>query len=469
MTSRIGHRVVVVTLFAVSLSTVCNAADTAGVADPAVATAGAAAPAAAPPALPAFSQKPALAELNDDLPDWLSLSGEFRYRFEGRGGLGFSEGNDDGYSLLRTRLNIGIKPTDWLQFFVQGQDSRAPGMREGRANGVFRDPLDIRQAYVKIGGSEGSPVALTAGRQLLIYGDQRLIGALDWTNTSRAFDALKLEIKPAKDVKFDVFSASVVQNDPSRQINQSRRGNNIHGVWGVVGNIIPKSTFEPYVLLRADPAVLGEGLRGDMDRYTGGFRLWAAGLAGWDYHLSFNKQWGHFGAGDIDAWAYYATLGHTFPSVAASPRVFAEYNFASGDDDPSDGRIGSFQDMYPTAHLWYGYNDLVGWRNIKNLRLGTQLKPHRKLKVGADYHSFWLANRRDALYTVGGGVGVRPPEGGAADSKVGDEIDLTLTIPVTKTTTLGGGVGHMFPGPFLKANSPGDSNTFVFLFAGYKF
>jgi len=27
----------------------------------------------------------------------------------------------------------------------------------------------------------------------------------------------------------------------------------------------------------------------------------------------------------------------------------------------------------------------------------------------------------------------------------------------------------MFPGPFLKANSPGGSDTFVYMFIGYKF
>ena len=31
-------------------------------------------------------------------------------------------------------------------------------------------------------------------------------------------------------------------------------------------------------------------------------------------------------------------------------RVFAEYNFASGDDDPTDGDVGYFEDLFQTAY-----------------------------------------------------------------------------------------------------------------------
>ena len=176
------------------------------------------------------------------LPDWLSLGGEFRVRYENRQSLGYREGSDDGYALVRTRLDIGIEPTDWLKFGFQGQDSRAPAIREGVGNiGAFRDGFDVRQAYVRLGGSK-SPVAVTVGRQLLAYGDQRLVGSLAWANTSRAFDAVKVELR-APNAKIDIFSASVVQNDPFRGINQSSEGNNLHGIYGAIENVIPGSTI----------------------------------------------------------------------------------------------------------------------------------------------------------------------------------------------------------------------------------
>lgn len=429
-------------------------------------------PPAAPPqqaASTAYFSQPALQPLNRALPSWLSLSGEFRFRFESRQGLGFREGNDDGYGLVRTRVDIGIKPKPWLEFFFQGQDSRAPEMREGTATGVFRDPFDVRQAYVKLGGGEHLPATVTAGRQILLYGDQRLIGPLDWTNTSRVFDAVKLEYQPLKDVKLDFFSASVVANDPRRRVNISPEGNNLHGFYGGIKNVLPKSAIEPFLLWKTTPLVNNElGIRGDLDRYTGGVRIWGKDLGRWDYNLAVAKQWGDAAGADISAWGSYFELGYTFP-VVLTPRAYAEYTFGSGDSDPADGRIGGFDDLFPTAHLWYGYNDLVGWRNLKNIRLGTQISPHKKLKISFDYHGFWLASRNDGLYNVAGVRTVAAPAGGAADAKIGDEADITFTVPLSPTITFGGGVGHMFPGPFLKANTPGGSNTFTFLFAGYKF
>jgi hypothetical protein len=431
-----------------------------------VAAAAASAAAPAPPPAVVFVDKPASSYLSSELPSWLTLSGEFRFRFEGRQANGFREGNDDGYGLFRTRVNVGVKAKPWLELVFQGQDARAPGKQN--ANGVFRDPFEVRQAYVKIGGGESSPVAVTAGRQLLLYGDQRLIGPLDWTNTSRTFDAVKLELQAGDDARLDFFSSSVVENDPTRRINHHQDGANLHGFYGAIRNVMPKSTIEPFALWQTNPLVINElNFRGDLDRYTGGVRVWGKGLGPWDYNVAIVNQWGNVAGADIGAWGSYAELGYSI-TAPWKPRLYAEYTFGSGDSDPADGKIGGFNDLYPTAHLWYGYNDLVGWRNLKNIRLGADLKPHPKLGLKLDYHSFWLANRHDGLYNAAGARSVAAPEGGAANTKIGDEVDVTFTVPVSKTITVGGGVGYMFTGAFLEQNTPGHGNTFTFLFTSFK-
>lgn len=406
--------------------------------------------------------------IDDASPDFLSVSGEFRYRFEGRNGLGYRAGSDDAYHLVRTRVNIGIEPTSWLRFGFQGQDSRAPGIRGGLPNiGAFRDGFDVRQAYVQFGGDK-APVRLTAGRQLLPMGDERLLGAANWSNTSLTFDAIKLEIESDR-AKVDVFSASLVQNNPARRINQSQEGNNLHGIYGSVTDIIPGSTLEPYVLWRTTPLVVNElGMRGDMDRFTGGARLWGEDLGPWDYNAALVTQWGDSAGATIGAWGYYAILGYTF-DARLEPRLYTEYTFGSGDTDPNDGKVGGFVDLYPSVHRWYGYNDLVGWRNIKNLRLGLQLSPHDKFALRLDYQAYWLADRNDGLYGIRGRLMVAAPAGGAADLKVGDELNLAFSSPLSSSLNLSGGVGYMFPGPFVKAHTPGDGNTFSYFAFLYSF
>jgi hypothetical protein len=429
---------------------------------------GVASPGAVPAAQSGEVDTPALGPVNAALPAWLDLSGEFRFRFEGRRGLGFAAGNRDDYALFRTRFNVGLSPASGFRVFLQVQDSRAPGIRPERANGVFRDPLDLRQAWVRLGGEGATPVSLTIGRQLLLFGDQRLVGPLDWTNTSRTWDAVRLGIEPAAGVRFDVFSASVVVADLELRLNRSIDGNNVHGFYGVIERGIPRSTIEPFVFWRTNPSVVGEsGPAGDLDRYSGGARIAGSDLNGFDYSATLVRQWGHLAASDISAWAASLNVGYSF-AVPGDPRLFVEYNFASGDEG-SDGTIEWFDDVYPTAHLYYGYNDLVGWRNIRNLRIGGAAQVSTRLRLSLDYHGFWLANPNDNLYDVAGAIAVASPPGGALDSGVGDEIDVTLTAPVTSTVTVGGGVGFFFPGPFIEAGTEGDSNTFAYLFAGYRF
>ena len=408
--------------------------------------------------------------LGEKLPGWLTLAGEFRFRFENRQGLGYREDSDDGYGLTRTRLEVGIRPASWLSFGIQGQDSRAPGIRQGLANsGAVRDPIDLRQAYAEIGASR-SPASLKVGRQALIYGDSRLVGAPNWSNTSRVFDAVKLQLR-GSGARLDLFSGSVVRNDPNRRLNRSVEGEYLHGLYGSLENAIPGSTLEPYLLWQTKSSVVNQlNAHGDLDldRYTLGFRAWGKGLGPWDYNAALARQWGQAAGADIQAWAYYGELGYSI-EARLNPRLYVHYNYGSGDKDPDDGRIEGFVDLYPTTAFLYGRANRVGWRNHKDLRLGSEFKPHSKLTLLLEFHSFWLASKTDALYSPAGRVSVAPPPGGARDAKVGNEVDAVFTVPITDNFSLGGGVGHLLPGPFLKANTPGQAHTYSYLFTSYKF
>jgi hypothetical protein len=400
---------------------------------------------AAPWHTPALSHVPT--------PDWLSMSGELRVRMESRAGQGYQEGVEDGYGLVRTRFNVDVRPHALVRLSFQGQDARSPGMEN--PSGTFRDPFDIRQAYLRIGRAQDAPVALTVGRQLLSYADQRLIGPLDWTNTSRAFDAAKLEVRTAR-LDVDVFSSAVVVNDPEEAVNESDFDNSFHGVYTRVRPGVEQLTIEPFFLWRVIP----DGASGAGDRYSIGGR--AVGRFGrLESTAMFVEQWGEASGLDIHARALSATASYSM-AATWSPRVYGEYNYASGDTDGTDGRVESFNDMYPTAHLYYGYNDLVGYRNIHNVRLGASVVPWRQLSVAVDFHTFDLATGNDNLYNSGGAATVLAPPGGAPDRSVGEELDLTLSSPIGETITVAGGVGRLFTGPFLEANSPGADQTFTY-------
>jgi hypothetical protein len=105
---------------------------------------------------------------------------------------------DDTFLLQRFRLGLTMKPWEWVTLYGQGQDTREIDSRRPNvpfafgSEGEGDDPFDLRQGYVEIGNPADFPVIAKVGRQELVYGDERLIGAFDWNNFSRTFDAVKI-------------------------------------------------------------------------------------------------------------------------------------------------------------------------------------------------------------------------------------------------------------------------------------
>jgi hypothetical protein len=191
------------------------------------------------------------------------------------------------------------------------------------------------------------------------------------------------------------------------------------------------------------------------------------GLHGFDYQAEFARQWGHAGALGHSALAGYAIVGRTF-KARWSPRISAEYSHASGDPNPADGTRRTFDHLLGTNHLFYGVSDPVGLQNMNMARVGIDLKPHKRLQWNADYRELWLATAADALYSVAGGVAVRPLDGNSA-RRIGGEISCTGIWTVSPQFKLGGGVGRLAAGEFLKRNTSGSGQTFPYLFAQYSY
>jgi hypothetical protein len=180
------------------------------------------------------------------------------------------------------------------------------------------------------------------------------------------------------------------------------------------------------------------------------------------------KQAGSLGTDRVDAWAGHWVVGYTFAGARYKPRIIAEYNFASGDKNPQDGKRGTFDHLYPTAHDKYGLTDQVGWKNIHHLRSGIELRPRAKWLLMGKYNSWWLASPRDALYSASGLVLARVADG-SAGRYVGQELDFQAIYDVSKQIQIAGGYGCLIPGTFLKKATPGQAYSFPYLSFNYIF
>lgn len=401
---------------------------------------------------------------NEVLPSWLRVRGEFRERAEGSDNAGFVEGRDDAFFLSRVRLTATATGKS-VAATVQVHDGRVADKRVGPTTAPFRAPFDLRQVFVDIGSAK-TPLTARVGRQELAFGDQRLIGPGNWTNAGRTFDGARATLQ-SKVAHVDLFAVSLVRILDG-EFDKSGNGNRLVGAYVNSPRIVPFGTVEPYVFWRRDVNQPAEtGVFGLLHQVTTGARLVGKMPARIDYNIEMDLQRGSLGPDSVRGWAGHWQLRGSLP-LAWTPHVTGEYNYASGDANPSDGIRGTFDQLYGTGHDKYGLADQVGWRNIHHVRAGVDLTPGRATPILVNYHGYWLAEARDALYAASGAAVARVISG-ASNRRVGQELDIQIAHPVAEQLSLAAGYAHLFAGPFLKQATPGASYSGPFVMVTYVF
>ncbi|MCI0747981.1 MAG: alginate export family protein [Verrucomicrobia subdivision 3 bacterium] len=389
---------------------------------------------------------------------------------------------DNAYLLERLRVRAGY--TDkWFSALVEGRSSLAQGDERfastgpvpKKGEGPEQDSIDLHQAYFTVGNHKEFPLSLKVGRQELSYGEERLVGAFAWNNIGRVFDAAKLRWQNEW-FGADFFTSRVVIPEDGR-FNVANDYDWFSGVYATSPKI-PKHSLDIYFLSRnASPeAAIAEPhpqfpQPSARDIYTFGARLKSnpGQIGNWDYTIDLIGQLGNFRdpragapAARLDHEAYAVVLqgGYTFKDAWATPRLGVEYAHGSGDSDPTDDKHSTFENLFPTNHKFYGYMDLFSLQNIHDVRGIFQLKPHPRLSVAVEGHSFWLADTSDSLYNAGGvargGVNTNVGNGNGYgvnstyDSYVGSEVDVVAGYAVTRFAQLEAGYGHFFVGDYVE-------------------
>lgn len=437
-----------------------------------VASASALGPASAPVVSPApipvpvaHARPPLFNRVNEALPRWLQLRAEFRERVEGFRGAGFTEGRDDAFALTRLRLNATVTVAKHLTFQANLHDARLGGKDVGPTGAPFRGPFDLRTGFADVGHAK-APMTLRVGRQELAFGEQRLIGHLAWVNTGRSFDGVRATIRTPR-LTADIFGASLVRNLPER-VDRSGNGNVLGGVYASTPGVIPGADVEPFVFVRRSTNLASERQTvGTLMQTTAGVRVAGKLPAGFDYGVEMALQRGALDTDSVSAWAGHWQVRAALPTRGAV-KLVSEYNFASGDRDPTDGVRHTFDQLYPTGHDKLGLSDQVGWRNVHHLREGIELVPIKGLPIALSYHTWWLADRADGLYSATGALVARV-RGGAASRHVGHEVDLHVSRALTRQVQIAGGYAHLLSGAFLNEATPGASFSTPYVMVTYVF
>lgn len=403
------------------------------------------------------------------------LGGEFRVRYQVKDNFGNGANfhfrdtgvdNDNSYLENRLRMHLGVTPSDWIGVYVEGQHASSTG--DEKAANPSSDILDLYQGYLDLGNLEQFPVTLRVGRQAMDYGDNRLVGRRPFNNIGRVFDAAKVRYTSG-DTWVDGFVSRTVTVDDG-SFNVANDYECFYGVYASTLAICPKQTTDIYFLglnsgLGSSTATTGSPVAGGgspRDIYTIGTRMASVPgeLGAWDYGVEGAIQFGRFkfgaAAASLDHFAYalHGRGGYTFGEAWGAPRVGLVYDYASGDDDPTDGDHGTFDQLLPSVHGPLGFMDVVGWQNIHHIGIPMSVTPTEKLKVTLGYHAFWLASDQDFFYNVTGGARTAGGYGisTAGGKFVGSEIDLIANYRVCESATLQTGFGHFFTGDYVDSS-----------------
>jgi hypothetical protein len=403
---------------------------------------------------------------------WLTIGGQVRERGEyfRHFLFGSSEPEDtDAYLASRFRLSADLHVTPYFRMFAEGKSAFVldRDLVGGRTTS-FVNELDLLNGFADIMIPLGEQVSVTlrGGRQELIFGAQRLVGVSDFTNAfPRTFEGGRGIIRIG-DWAINPFWAKLVVVDKYK-LDKSTSDTKLFGIYGTGPLPFVPVNLDAYWLSADNTGVTFNGTPGRERRQTLGARTWGKiGQTHLDFEIEGAGQFGTVGRGDVAAGMFTAVLGYTLPIPGLAARVYAEFDYASGDGEPS-GRVGTFNQLQPSAHSFLGYMDFIGRQNIVNSLVGVTVSPVRNFTLSLQQYLFWRASERDALYNKQGVV-LRPGTGTTA-RYVGAEMDLLATYDFTRHLQGYAGYSHFFTGEFIRKTGPSRDSDFLYGAIQYTF
>lgn len=350
------------------------------------------------------------------------FGGQVRPRYELRDPA--RDGRRDDFVSMRVRAQVSAALERDVRVFVQLQDVRLWGEEGGTLSDFRADNFDLHQGYVELEGLGAPWLALRIGRQEAAFGEERLIGPVDWSQQGRSFNGVRATARrPWGSLDLLAFKLG------DRTADARRDDEAFFGAYGVVGAGAAGAL---------DVYALHNRARGQAttDQGTVGAR-WAGRAAGVSYRGEASYQFGERGGRDVAAYMLAGSAGVTGAGGRGGLTLW--YDYLSGDGDPSHGEVRVFETLFATNHKFYGYADLftdipahTGGRGLQDAAVKLSWKLRDDAVLNLDLHAFRVAQR-----------------GALKSGRLGEEVDLTATWRYAPGVTLLWGFSYVVQGDAL--------------------
>jgi hypothetical protein len=387
--------------------------------------------------------------LTDSGEVYLTLGIETRLRYEVLRNDNFGDGpqDDDGYLWLRALPVADLHAGEHLRVFSQFISAFAVD-REPFQRRVDEDRFDVLQAFADLRlplPHHDDHITFRAGRQMLGYGSDRLLSNRYGPNVPETFDGLKafgelgswradaFWVRPVES-DFKVLDDQTDENRAlwsfslTRQFNSNDDGVDLY-----------------YIGYHEEDAIFNQG-SADERRHTVGTRVFG-NASGWDWNAETFYQFGTFGRGDIQAWSFGSDTGYTFSKLPWTPRLSLKANIVSGDDDPADADLQTFNALFPKGK-YFGEIGLLGPYNLMNLHPTVEIEMNEHWSVSVAAVFYWRESARDGIYDNAGNL-VRP-DGNSGARYIGTQAELVVNYHPLRNWEFECAVSRFVPGRFIE-------------------
>ena len=415
-----------------------------------------------------------------DLPDWLSITGSHRIRYETLDEQFRAGGNgDDQILVLRTNILALVTWEQWNFAFELLDARQAHGDDSTKIASGDVNPLDVLQLYVQ--WNDAANTSIRVGRFTMDIGSRRLVARNKFRNAINAFTGIDWQTKKVNGEQFRIFYTMPVQRLP-REFERRER-NRTEGddqdtevsFWGVYYkmpeiSLMPWQPHAEIFYFGLDENDTHNRPTRNRDIHTLGGRVYKnKAKHQFDYQIEGAYQFGQSRAStaasdreDLDHRAFFARaeLGYSF-DAKWSPRLIGQFDYASGDDNPNDGDNNRFDSLYSVRRGDFGPLGIYGpfaRSNIVSPGVRLQLKPSTNTSMFIAHRAYWLASKKDAWVVAR----VQDPTGDSG-SYLGQQLEGRLRWDVVPNNIHWEiGAAYYFKAGFAEnapnANDQGDAN-----------
>lgn len=366
---------------------------------------------------------------------YLSLGGGGRFRYESveQPNFGLPGYDHDGYYQLRYELHADLHLfDDALRSFVQIYDTQSWDKK--LPTPVDESDYEVQQAFIDFGFPQGGPGKgyLRVGRQMMSFGEGAFFTTRLVPNVRLSFDGFRLSYTSEQGYQFNAFAVRPVGTETGSFNDSSYDRGDFYGIYTTVP-WFEHFSQDFYATSYKQDSRRVAGMTGNETRHMFGTRLFGT-LANLDYTIDLAYQTGDFEDQDIRAWGVSSSYGYTFHDAPGHPGIALRVDAASGDEDPNDDELNTFDPLFPSNGKFYGNGEFTTLANL--IAVGPQfaLAPFKTLTLSPTALSLWKQEKNDFVYTPA--MNTVPGTQGVPGRHIGISYDMFVRWTPTDTLTI---------------------------------